>query len=101
MAGKSRSEIIKDIEALVKKSNSKCESWVVGVTSDPRFTLSKQHNVGQQGDSFIARCALDDLQANEVVDYFTSVQGSIEGVRVPGVDSVHVYAYKPRPHTKP
>ncbi len=100
MAGRKRSEIIADLEVHVAKFGGDYSEWYVGVTANPKERLFTQHRLRSTGDAWIARRALDDLQAAEVQEYFKSVrktQGGSKGT----LQDIFVYAYKRKAHTRP
>lgn len=100
MSGRKRSEIIADLEAHVGKFGGDYSEWYVGVTANPKERLFTQHRLRSSGDAWIARRAMDDLQAAEVQEYFKSVrktQGGVKGT----LQDVFVYAYKRKSHTRP
>lgn len=100
MSGRKRSEIIADLETHVAKFGGTFAEWYVGITANPKQRLFTEHRLRSNGDAWIARRAVDDLQANEVQEYFKSVrktQGGSKG----GLQDVYVYAYKMKSHTKP
>ncbi|WP_142847441.1 hypothetical protein [Telmatospirillum sp. J64-1] len=101
MAAKSRSAIIAEIEHHIDKHGGIYTDWFVGYTATPKKRLFTDHGVRQNGDAWIARRALDDLQAREVEEYFRSVR-RCGGVATSGnPDAVYVYAYLRKRHTKP
>lgn len=101
MAGKPRSAIIKDIEEHVAKNGGGFGDWYVGVSKDPRHSLFTQHRLRSSGDAWISRRAVDDLQAEEVEEYFKSVRKTQTGKGRTSVHDVFVYAYRRKAHTKP
>ncbi len=101
MAGKPRSAIIKDIEGHIGKHGGSFAEWFVGVTDDPRRTLFGHHKLRSNGDAWITRRALDDLQAAEVEDFFRSVRKTRNGNPGKSLNHVYVYAYRMKSHTRP
>ena len=101
MAAKSRSLIIQEVEEHVQKNGGTFREWFVGVTADPKKALFTEHRLKSNGDAWICRRAIDDLQAGEVSSYFVSVRGTKGGKRASSLDEVYVYAYKIKPHTRP
>lgn len=100
VARKSRTEIIKDISARIEKMGG-YPAWCVGVTESPRQALFKRHGVREGNDAYISRQALDDLQANEIADYFIDSCRTTPGARDNSEDALHVYAYRRGSHTRP
>lgn len=101
MAGKSRSEIIRDIEEHVGKNGGGFGEWYVGITDSPKQRLFGAHKLRTAGDAWISRRAVDDLQAEEVEQYFKSVRRTKGGNGRTSINDVYVYAYKMKAHTRP
>lgn len=95
---KSKSEILDDISAFVAKHGGQTKAWYFGTSNAPRDQMFREHKF-KQGDVGLIRQANSELQAGEVVEFFTD-QGGRGGATIkPGHD--YVYAYKRAPHTKP
>lgn len=96
--GKSKMEIMDDVQAFVAKYGGKYKEWYVGTAEDPKKVLFGTHKF-KTGDKGLYREAVSEIQAAEIVEYFKA-QGTKgdEGVKR-GADCV--YAYKMAPHTKP
>ncbi|MBF0374349.1 MAG: hypothetical protein HQL39_13155 [Alphaproteobacteria bacterium] len=102
MAGKSRSDIIRDIEDFMARSGGGGAEWFVSVTDNPKRKLFTDHKVRSEGDGWISRRALDDLQAQQVEEYFRTVRKTVAAPKITGgMDAVFVYAYRRKAHTKP
>src|ERR1700753_836976 len=95
---KSKAEIRDDIEDFIARHGGKYKEWYVGSAGDPKSTLFKNHGF-KGGDKGLYRQAGSEIQAAEVVEYFTE-RGTLgnDGV-VRGAE--YVYAYKRGGHTKP
>jgi hypothetical protein len=100
MAGKSRSEIIGDIEDYITRNGAKFNEWFVGVTGAPKAMLFTQHKVKQSGDAWISRLARDDLDAHDVVEYFVSARKTKGRVKARSDNDLYVYAFKVKSHTR-
>lgn len=100
MAGKSRSDIIGDIEDYIAKNGAKFAEWFVGCTGSPKAMLFTQHKVKQAGDAWISRLARDDLDAHDVVEYFVSTRRTRGRVRERKDTDLYVYAFKIKSHTR-
>jgi hypothetical protein len=101
MSGKSRSDIINDIEAHIQKGGSNFAEWYVGVAASPKNNLFKVHKLRQTGDAWIARHAFDHAQAAEVAEYFVTSRHTKGRYRDSKPGDEYVYAYKMKPHTTP
>lgn len=95
---KSKTEIRNDIEEFIGRHGGKYKEWFVGTAADPKTQIFKTHGF-KGGDKGLYRQAGSEIQAAEVVEYFTELGtlGNNAVVR----DSDFVYAYKRAPHTKP
>lgn len=101
MAAKARAEIIQDIEQHIAKNGGGWADWFVGVSDKPKEALFSRHGLRQTGDAWIARRAIDDLQAAEVEEFFRTVRKTVGRPGRTTLDHVFVYAYRRKPHTKP
>jgi hypothetical protein len=95
---KSKAEIRSDIEDFIARHGGKYKEWYVGTAADPKTQIFKIHGF-KGGDKGLYRQAGSEIQAAEVVEYFTALGtlGNNAVVR----DADCVYAYKRAPHTKP
>ncbi len=99
--GKTRSDIIGDIEDYIARNGARFGEWFVGTTALPKVALFQKHAVRQKGDAWIARLAKDEYEAKDIAEYFlTSRQTQGRGSRG-GDTEVYIYAYKMKSHTKP
>jgi hypothetical protein len=101
MVGKPRTSIIDDIELHIIKNGGGWADWYVGVTDRPKYALFTMHRLRTSGDAWIARKAIDDLQASEVEEFFRTVKKTRGHPEKTTLDHVFVYAYRMKPHTKP
>ena len=101
MAGKSRSDIIADIEAHIQKGGANFAEWYVGIAASPKSNLFKVHKLRESGDAWIARRAFDSAQAAEVAEYFVTSRRSKGRYRDAKSGEEYVYAYKMKSHTNP
>lgn len=101
MATKSRGQIINDIEAHIASTGSRFDEWFVGVSDKPKHSLFSVHKLRTTGDAWIARKAVDDLQAQEVEEYFRTVRKTKGQKGESSLDHIYVYAYRMKPHTRP
>lgn len=95
---KSKAEIRGDIEDFIGRHGGKYKEWYVGSSADPKTTLFKTHGF-KGGDKGLYRQAGSEIQAAEVVEYFTE-RGALGNDGVVR-DAEYVYAYKRTGHTKP
>ena len=95
---KTKMEIRDDIEDFIARHGGKYKEWYVGTAADAKSTLFKTHGF-KAGDKGLYRQAGSEIQAGEVVEYFTDLGtlGNNAVVR----DADYVFAYKRAPHTKP
>ena len=95
---KTKMEIRDDIEDFITRHGGKYKEWYVGTAADAKTTLFKTHGF-KAGDKGLYRQAGSEIQAAEVVEYFTELGtlGNNAVVR----DSDYVFAYKRASHTKP
>ncbi|CAA7614528.1 conserved hypothetical protein [Candidatus Terasakiella magnetica] len=101
MAAKSRSEIIDDIEDCIGRNGGAFGEWYVGITGAPKAKLFSQHKLKEKGDAWISRLAKDELEAQEVAEYFRSTRKTKGGASSAAATDLYVYAYKIKSHTKP
>jgi hypothetical protein len=95
---KTKAEIRTDIEDFIARHGGKYKEWYVGTAADPKKRLFSSHGF-KAGDKGLYRQAGSEIQAGELVEYFTDLGtlGNNAVVR----DSDFVYAYKRASHTKP
>jgi hypothetical protein len=95
---KSKAEIRNDIEDFIGRHGGKYKEWFVGPAADPKKQLFTGHGF-KGGDKGLYRQAGSEIQAGEVVEYFTELgtHGNNAVIR----DADYVYAYKRASHTKP
>lgn len=101
MSGKTREQIIHEIETHIAKVGGAYCEWYLSVTDKPKHALFTQHKLRSTGDAWIARKAKDDLQARDVEEYFRTVCKTKGGKGESSLDHVYIYAYKMKAHTKP
>jgi hypothetical protein len=99
--GRSRSEIIGDVEDYVARNGDNFAEWFVGVTGSPKAVLFNRHKVKQKGDAWIARVAKDEYEARDIAEYFVTTRRTKGVVGDPRDTDLYVYAYKRKPHTSP
>lgn len=96
---KSKSEILNDIQDFMGRHGGNYKEWYVGTSADPKTQLFNVHKFKNGQDKGLFRQAMSEIQAGEVVEFFTSMGAK-------GNDGVSrgaefVYAYKRAGHTKP
>jgi len=101
MTGKTREQIIHEIETHIANTGSNCAEWFLSVTDKPKHQLFKVHGLRQSGDAWIARKAKDDLQAWDVEEYFRTVRKTRGAKGGTSLGHIYVYAYRMKAHTKP
>ncbi|HSV28018.1 MAG TPA: hypothetical protein VLL76_00625 [Candidatus Omnitrophota bacterium] len=100
MAGKSRSEIIGDIESYVGRNGGVWGEWFVGVTGAPKQKLFAQHKVRQTGDAWISRLAKDEHEAHEVAEYLVTIRKAKGKFGAPRDTDLYIYCFKIKSHTR-
>ena len=96
-----KQEIIDDIKEYILKNKGDYNSWYVGVSSDARKSLFKEHEVKEKGDRWIYKTAITSEIAREVERHLLIVL-KIDGVVGSGEETAKmVYAYKKAMHTDP
>lgn len=101
MAGKTRGQIIEEIETHMASVGGTYSEWFVGVSDKPKHTLFNVHKLRTTGDAWIARKAIDDLQAAEIEEYFRTVCKTRGQPDRGSIDHIYVYAYRMKTHTRP
>lgn len=101
MSGKSREQIIHEIQMHMGANGGSYSDWYVGVSDKPKNALFNIHKLRQSGDACITRQAKDDLQAWDVEEYFRTVLKTRGNRGSSSLNHVYVYAYLMKPHTKP
>ncbi|MDR3437762.1 hypothetical protein [Telmatospirillum sp.] len=101
MGGKTRGQIIQEIETHIASAGGNFSEWFLSVTDKPKHTLFRVHKLRTSGDAWIARKAIDDLQAWDVEEYFRTVRKTRGARGESTLDHIYVYAYKMKPHTTP
>jgi len=101
MSGKTREQIIHEIETHIANVGGPYNEWFLSVTDKPKYALFTTHKLRTTGDAWIARKAKDDLQAWDVEEYFRTVCKTHGRQGASSLDHVYVYAYRMKPHTKP
>lgn len=94
MAGKSKEEIIKDINSHLEKSSKEYYSdFYIGITNDVERRMFGEHNVSKENAWWIWCEALDKAGAQEVEEYFLAkgMQGNTGGGNN---DTIYVYCYE-------
>ena len=95
---KSKSEILDDIEGFIRKHGNNPKQWYLGTSSAPKETLFKNHKF-KPNDIGLIRQAESELQAAEVVEFFTG-RGAKGGATIKPMHDF-VYAYRLAAHTRP
>ena len=96
-----KQEIIDDIKEYILKNKEDYNSWYVGLSSDARKSLFKEHKVKEKGDRWIYKTAITSEIAREIERYLLIVL-KIDGVVGSGEETTKmVYAYKKAMHTDP
>jgi len=96
-----KQEIIEDIKKYILENKGDYNSWYVGVSSNARNRLFKDHKIKENGDQWIYKTALSSEIAREVERYLLIVL-RIDGLVGSGEETAKmVYAYKKATHTDP
>ena len=96
-----KQEIIEDIKKYILENKGDYNSWYVGVSSNARNRLFKDHKIKENGDRWIYKTALSSEIAREVERYLLIVL-RIDGLVGSGEETAKmVYAYKKAMHTDP
>lgn len=96
-----KQEIIEDIKKYILEKKGDYNSWYVGVSSNARNRLFKDHKIKENGDRWIYKTALSSEIAREVERYLLIVL-RIDGLVGSGEETAKmVYAYKKAMHTDP
>lgn len=98
---KSKTEIIQDIEHLIVRNGGKWGEWYVGMCADPKTVLESRHNFKRGTDVGAIRTANTEMQAHEVVEYFTRSRRTKGQSGTFNAGDLYVYAYRTSRHTKP
>ena len=101
MSGKSREQIIHDLENHIYTNGGGYAEWYVGITDQPKHQLFTTHKLRTSGDAWISRRAVDDLAAIDVEEFFRTVKKTRGNPGKTTLDHVFVYAYRMKAHTKP
>ncbi|MTJ82700.1 MAG: hypothetical protein F8N37_17055 [Telmatospirillum sp.] len=101
MSGKTREQIIHEIETHIANIGGNFQEWFLSVSDKPKNALFNVHGLRSSGDAWIARKAKDDLQAWDVEEYFRTVRKTRGARGETSLDHIYVYAYRMKPHTKP
>ena len=96
-----KQEIIDDIKKHIIKSKGDYNLWHVGVSSDARDSLFKEHKVKENGDRWIYKTALSSETAREVEKHLIIVLGTHGEIGSGEKTAKMVYAYKKAMHTDP
>lgn len=73
--------------------------WYVGVTTDPRRRLFREHNVSETNGPWIYGAVSSDREARDIENHF-QVEGCKGGPGGGDSDAKFVYAYRINLHTK-
>jgi len=96
-----KQEIIDDIKKYILENRGDYNLWYVGVSSDARKSLFKEHEVKEKGDRWIYKTAISSEIAREVEKYFLIVLGT-DGIIGSGEETARmVFAYRKAMHTNP
>lgn len=95
---KSKSDILDDFQAFMGKHGANYKEWYVSTSPNPKVELFKFHKF-KNGDKGLVRTAQTELQAAEVVEFFTDLGAKGD----PGVKkgAMAVFAFKMAKHTRP
>ena len=96
-----KQEIIDDIKKYILENKGDYNLWYVGVSSNARNSLFKEHKVKEKGDRWIYKTAISSEIAREAEKHFLIVLGA-DGVIGSGEENARmVYAYRKAMHTDP
>jgi len=96
-----KQEIIDDIKKYIIENKGDYNSWYVGVSSDARNSLFKDHKVKENGNHWIYKTALSSEIAREVEKHLIIVLGTHGEIGSGEETAKMVYAYKKAMHTDP
>jgi len=96
-----KEEIIDAIKKYIIKSKGDYPIWYVGVSSDARNSLFKEHKVKEKGDRWIYKTAISPQVAREVERYLIIVLRTDGEVGSGEEAAKMVFAYKKAMHTDP
>lgn len=91
-------EAFADITAYMNTNGGAPSAWYAGIASDPRQRLFNDHNVAEQGGTWIYRTCSTDDDARIVEDALIRM-GCKGGGGGGDASTKAVYAYKITPHT--
>lgn len=97
---KTKQEIIADLDSYMRQGGGGYRSWYVGVASDSRTRLFNDHQVKENGGSWIYCGAASSDSARAAEEYFLSL-GCDGGPGGGDAQTKSVYAYKKEWYTKP
>ena len=96
-----KQEIIDNIKKYILENRGDYNLWYIGVSSDARNSLFKEHKVKEKGDRWIYKTAITSEIAREVEKYFLIVLGT-EGIIGSGEETARmIFAYRKAMHTDP
>jgi len=95
---KTMNDIINDIESKIIQCGGSYATWYVGVTSDPRDRLFKDHNVDEKNDAWIFIDCGAEVTARRVEVCFLD-KGLMGGPGGGDYTTKFVYAYNINDHT--
>ena len=96
-----KQEIIDDIKKYILRNKGKYPLWYVGVSSNARDCLFKEHKVREKGDLWIYKTTASSQVAREVEKHFLIVLGT-DGLIGSGEETAKIfYAYRKAMHTNP
>jgi hypothetical protein len=75
----SKETIKTEIKAYIQRNGGTYSDWYVGIVSDPRNRLFRDHNVSENGGAWIYREAESSSAAREVEEYFVNLLGTNGG----------------------
>lgn len=90
---------IADIRTYIEQRGGAYREWYVGIATDPRARLFRDHGVGENGDFWIYRECESSLVAREVKEFFVRILGADGGVGGGYASTQSVYAYLKTPRT--
>jgi len=94
-----KQKIIDDIKEYILKNKGDYNSWYVGVSSDARKILFKEHEVKEKGDRWIYKTVITSEIAREVEKHFLIVLGTHGEIGSGEENARMVYAYRKAMHT--
>jgi len=95
-----KQQVIADIRAYIEQRGGAYRGWYVGIASDPRARLFRDHGVDEKDDMWIYRECESSVLAREVEELFVKVLGTDGGLGGGDASTRCVYAYLKTTHTR-